>query len=88
MSVELQHPSVYREEALNALIEIRACHDELKAFLAGVFDRLDDLLLTKSLAAEAAPAPAESPGERDAMQMQIDQLTRLVSDLARTVEKR
>ena len=44
MSAELLNPSVYRENALNALIEIRACHDELRTFLAGTFDRLDEVV--------------------------------------------
>ena len=44
MSAALPNPSAYREDALNALIEIRACHDELRTFLAETFDRLDEVL--------------------------------------------
>ena len=85
MSATLSNPSECRENALNALIEIRACHDELRTFLADTFDRLDEVL-GKLRSQEPAPAHVEWHADPDAMQDQIDHLTRLVTDLARTVK--
>jgi hypothetical protein len=85
MSATLSNPSVCRENALNALLEIRACHDELRTFLADTFDRLDEVV-GKLRNLEPAPAHVERHADADAMQDQIDHLTRLVTDLARTVK--
>jgi hypothetical protein len=87
MSVALSNPSACREEALNALIEIRPCHDELRTFLAETFDRLDEVVggLRQQ---KPEPAQVERRPDPDAMQDQIDHLARLVNDLAKTVKKR
>jgi hypothetical protein len=87
MSVGHSNPSACREEALNALTEIRACHDELRTFLAETFDRLDEVV-GKLRQQEPAAAQVERRADPDVMQDQIDHLTRLVSDLAQTVKKR
>jgi len=87
MSAALPNPSIRPEDALNALAEIRACHDELRTFLTDTFDRLDDVV-NQLQNGGAALKPAETHLDRNVMQDQIDYLTRLVTDLALTVEKR
>jgi len=87
MSAALPNPSICLEDALNALAEIRACHDELRTFLADTFDRLDEVV-SQLQNRGAALKPAETHLDRDVMQEQIDYLTRLVTDLAQTVNKR
>lgn len=87
MSAALSNSTDCREHALNALIEIRACHDELRTFLAETFDRLEEIvgqLRHDQPAAESVDPPAES----DMMQNQIDYLTRLVNDLAHSIKTR
>jgi hypothetical protein len=58
----------------------------LRTFLADTFDHLDEVVgrLRKE---ESAPAHVEWHADPDAMQNQIDCLTRLVTDLAHTVKK-
>ena len=87
MSATLPNPSVYREDALNALVEIRTCHDELRTFLAETFDRLDEVL-DRLRNKEAAPARVERHSDPAEMQDQIDHLASLVTELARTVKQR
>lgn len=86
MSATLSNPSICREGALNALAEIRACHDELRTFLADTFDRLDEVV-GRLRNEEPSLAHVERYAEPDAMQDQIDHLTHLVTELARTVKK-
>jgi hypothetical protein len=84
MPTELSHPFMYREKALNALVEIRACYSDMQAFVAAAFDRLDKLvdeLGTPNLAAKVTKWSAE----QDSMQEQIDRLARLANDLAESV---
>jgi hypothetical protein len=84
MSTDSPHPSVCRENALNALIEIRECYSDLRAFLAAAFDRLDEL--ADELGARSAMHEHGRPKtDQEIMQEQIDQLTRLTSELALSV---
>ena len=87
MSAASLNPSVCREDALNALSEIRACHDELRTFVGETFDRLDDVV-SRLRRQAPVPPPVERRADPDVMQGQIDHLTRLVSELAHTVKKR
>lgn len=69
---------------MNALIEIRSCYSDLRNFVAAAFDRLD------ALAAELGTQKTGSDQrrrktEQEMMQEQIDQLTRLASELALSV---
>jgi len=86
MSAGLPNSSVCQEHALNALIEIRACHDELRTFLADTFDRLDEVV--NHLRPERPVAHVERVADAVVMQDQIDHLTRLVSDLAHSIKSR
>ena len=87
MSAESLSPSVCREDALNALTEIRACRGELQAFLAATFDRLDSLI--DRLQTERPGQEQSGPQtEAGTLQNQIDQLARLATDLAQSVAKR
>jgi hypothetical protein len=86
MSAASPNLSVCREDALNALVEIRACHDELRTFLADTFDRLDEVV-GRLRRQEPASARVARHADPDVMQGQIDHLTRLVSELAHTVKK-
>ena len=87
MSAASPNQSACREDALNALVEIRACQDELRTFLADTFDRLDEVV-GRLRHREPALADIEPHATPDAMQGQIDHLTRLVNELAHTVKKR
>jgi hypothetical protein len=84
MPTELSHASIYRENALNALIEIRACYGEVRTFVAGAFDRLDELI-------EELGTPPVTRGqtggraEHEAMRGQIDRLVQLAHELAASV---
>jgi hypothetical protein len=84
MPTELSHPSIYRENALNALIEIRACYGEVRTFVGSAFDRLDEMI-------EELGTPPTTRGqtggraEREAMQDQIDRLVQLAHELAASV---
>jgi hypothetical protein len=102
MSAASSNPLACREDALNALGEIRACHDEMRAFLTETFDRLDDVVSKlrhpqnppevaaprRAAPKEVAPEYAELPADQDMMQDQMEYLTRLVTDLANTVKVR
>jgi hypothetical protein len=94
MSSASVNPSAYREDALNALTEIRACHDELRTFLADTFDRLDNIVnrlrhpAAVPIVAQEVVENVEPPVDRDMMQDQMDYLTRLVTDLANSVKER
>ena len=84
MSTDLLHPSNCRENALLALIDIRACYGDLRTFVAGAFDRLDTLveeLRTQTTVHERTQRQVE----HETLQDQIDQLARLASDLAQSV---
>jgi hypothetical protein len=86
MRTESLHPSIYRENALNALIEIRACYAESQAFVDGAFDRIERLIdEVRAQKPPRAPTKAQPPSERDTMQDQIDQLARLATELAHSV---
>jgi len=87
MSAELLNPSVCREDALNALIEIRACHDELQAFLAATFDRLNGLV-DKLRTERAGQGQAKQQTEGGTLQGRIDQLAHLAAELAQSVAER
>jgi hypothetical protein len=84
MGTDSLHPSVCRENALNALTEIRAYHSDFRTLVVGAFDRLDKLVdefrSQKIEQEQAQPGP-----EREMMQDQIDQLARLAHDLAQSV---
>ena len=84
MPTDLSHPSTCRNNALNALVEIRACHDDLRTFVAGAFDRLDKLV-DELRALETVQEQTQRQAERETMQEQIDQLTRLATELAQSV---
>ena len=66
------------------LAEIRACQEELQTFLAETFDRLDEVV--GRLRRQGPAAHTERHADPNTMQDQIDHLTQLVSDLARTVK--
>jgi hypothetical protein len=87
MSVVPPNLSACQENALSALLEIRACHEQLRTFLDETFDRLDEVV-GRLRRHEGLPAQTERRADPDAMQEQIDHLTRLVTDLACTVKKR
>jgi hypothetical protein len=87
MSAELLNPSVSREDALDALVEIRACHDELQAFLTATFDRLDDLV-DKLRANQTGQTQVKRRMEGETLQDRIDQLARLAAELAQSVAER
>lgn len=84
MSSQLSDPIVHRENALNALIEIRACYDDLQSFLAGTFARLDGLADDVRIL-QTAVDRTKRHAEQDVMQQQIDQLARLANELAQSV---
>jgi hypothetical protein len=84
MPTELSHPSIYRENALNALIEIRACYGEVRTFVAGAFDRLNDLIEELGTP-RATRGQAGGRAECEAMQDQIDRLVQLAHELASSV---
>jgi hypothetical protein len=84
MPTDPSHPTICRENALNALIEIRSCYSDLRTFVAGAFDRLDTL--AKELGTlETGSGQRRRKTEQEMMQEQIDQLTRLASELALSV---
>ena len=87
MSAELLNLSVSREDALNALIEIRACHDELQTFLAATFSRLDDLV-DKLRAEQPGQEQVERRTDGGSLQDRIDQLARLAAELAQSMTER
>jgi hypothetical protein len=84
MPSELLQPSVYRENALNALVEIRACYGDMQKFVAGAFDRLNGLVAELGLS-ELPKGQTRLRVEREAMQDQIDQLAQLANELAQSV---
>jgi hypothetical protein len=84
MPTELSHPSIYRENALNALIEIRACYGEVRTFVAGAFDRLDELIEELGTP-QAVRGQLGGRAEREAMQGQIDRLVQMAHELAASV---
>jgi hypothetical protein len=87
MSAELLNPTAYREDALNALIEIRACHDELQEFLAAAFDRLD-ALVGKLRTERGEQGEVQRQPEGGTLQNQIDLLARMAAELAQSVAER
>jgi hypothetical protein len=87
MSAQLLNPSACREDALNALIEIRACRDELQTFLEAAFDRLDHLV--DGLRSErSGQGEVKHPTDGGTLQNQIDLLARMAAELAQSVAKR
>lgn len=84
MSAVSPNSSVCRQDALSALAEIRACQEELQTFLAETFDRLDEVV--GRLRRQGPVARTERCADPNVMQDQIDHLTQLVNDLARTVK--
>jgi predicted nucleic acid-binding Zn-ribbon protein len=87
MSAELLNLSISREDALDALVEIRACHDELQAFLTATFDRLDDLV-DKLRADQTGQTQVKRRMEGETLQDRIDQLARLAAELAQSMSER
>jgi hypothetical protein len=83
MSALSSNSLVCHEDAIGALAEIRACHDELQIFLAETFDRLDEVV--GKLRGQPPAARGGRHADPDTMQDQINHLTQLVNDLARTV---
>ena len=71
MPTELSHPSTCRDDALNALVEIRACHVDLRTYVAGAFERLDRLV-EQLRAQKSTSSQGISHTEQEAMQAQID----------------
>jgi hypothetical protein len=84
MSAELLNPSVCQEDALNALIEIRACHDELQTFLSSTFDRLDELV-DRLRIEHASQRRAKRQMEPGSLHDQIGLLARIAAELAESV---
>ncbi len=87
MSVDSFPSSVPGELARRAVAEIRICSEELLAFVEGSFERIESL----SAAQAARPAELESIGPRDprpSMQEQIDQLAKIVAELAQLAGER
>jgi hypothetical protein len=84
MSASLLNPSAYRENARNALIEIRACHDELQAFLGATFDRLDELA-DKLRTDQTGQKQPRRQDESGTLHDRIDLLARLAAELAQSV---
>jgi hypothetical protein len=84
MPTDLLHASNCRENALNALGEIRACYSDLHTFVAGVFDRLDTVV--EELRSEiSAHESTKWQQEQSTLQIQIDRLSLLTADLAQSV---
>jgi hypothetical protein len=98
MSVDLSNPSALANDvgqvanlspgaAREALAEIRASQAELQAFVAGVFDRLDSLVVGRvaslSQGADGLPAAetGRQPMEPEVMQSRIDQLAAVAAEL-------
>jgi hypothetical protein len=84
MPTDLLHPSNCREDALNALAEIRACHGDLRTFVARAFDRLD-AVVEELRTQRTVHDRTNRQAEQEDLQEQIDQLSRLASDLAHSV---
>jgi len=84
MPTDLLHPSNCRENALLALIEIRACYGDLRTFVAGAFDRLD-ALVEELRTQQTVHERTQRQAEQETLQEQIDQLARLASDLAQSI---
>lgn len=84
MPIDLSHPSICRENVLNALGEVRACRGDLWTYVAGAFDRLDKLVEDIG-AQKGTQEPTQRRAEQDSMQVQIDQLAQLATELARSV---
>jgi hypothetical protein len=84
MSSESLHPSVYRENAVSALVEIRACYGDMQKFVAGAFDRLGEVVAELG-SSELPKGQTKKRAEREAMQDQIAQLAQLANDLAQSV---
>lgn len=84
MHAQMLHPPVCRENALNALTEIRACHEDIQAFVTGAFDRLDNLV-DELRGHTTTPLNIARQAERETMQEQIDQLAKLATELAHSV---
>ena len=76
--------TAWRENAVEAFAEIRTCRMELRAFLTGMFDRLDDVA-AELLSQRVVGQTAAGRSEQGAMQNQIDELTRIVADLAQSM---
>jgi ribosome assembly protein YihI (activator of Der GTPase) len=84
MPSDLLNPSVCRENALNALAEIRACHGDLRTYVAGAFDRLDGLV--EELGTQKTDEEqTQRQVDQASMQEQIDRLARLATELAQSV---
>jgi hypothetical protein len=84
MPTDLLHPSDCQEQASNALGEIRACYGDLQTFVAGVFDRLDAVV--EELRSEmSAHEWTKWQAEQSTLQVQIDRLALLASDMAQSI---
>jgi hypothetical protein len=84
MPTDLLQPSNCRENAMNALAEMRACYSDLRTFATGMFDRLDAVV--EELRSEIAGQEwTKWQAEQDTLQEQIDRLAQLAADLAQSV---
>jgi hypothetical protein len=77
-------PLAHRENAQNALAEIRAWNDELQKFMVDEFNRLDELV-DALLAQQASLEQAHRQSEREMLQEQIDKLAQVATELAKTL---
>jgi hypothetical protein len=67
-----------------AVAELRACSDEMQAFVAGVFENLEEMADQLSTR-ERVGRHAQQQAERKALQDQIEQLASVTAELAASV---